>query len=384
MLPIELDNSLILTNNYENINSILNQYGVAVYRINDISFEEKKISIDKTKFYNTVNCVLKEEFNVTEPSLQEKLNPSTFKNRKVPDSASGFINQYFTDIHQTIHNSDNFRDCMNYLYNGNVKYLPNRLRITNKTKYDNNSLHIEGINIFDKSENGEISIIPGELAMIVGLSGKRKFVFWDINGKDLKPLYKYYINKGSKEFTKIDFKWMNENYQNCRREVNIDCNDKPILIIWRETTPHEIASSPSLSLFISPTKNFNNNKIKINTLMPKEFDSLTVHQSNLLAMCYNQAGIIWPSGKKTYMFCHQRSISHWLPKIKEYFKENNKMKMRLITIGEIEKNLNFYEGLSSKNIIFPNTYIINNVPNFTIDITRLSNNILIDYGFIEN
>lgn len=383
MLPIELDNSLISTDNYENISNILNQYGVAVYRLNDISFEEKKISLDKTKFYNTVNCVLKEEFNVTEPSLQEKLNPSTFKNRKVPDSASGFINQYFTDIHHTIHNSNNFRNCMNYLYDNNVKYLPNRLRITNSLKYDNNSLHIEGINIFEKSENGEIIIIPGELAMIVGLSGKRKFVFWDINGKDLKPLYDYYINKGSKEFTKIDFNWMNDNYPDCRREVNIDCNNMPVLIIWRETTPHEIASSPSLSLYISPTKNFNNTKIKINSLMPKEFNNLTVHQSNLLAMCYNQAGIIWPSGKKTYMFCHQRSISHWLPKIKDYFKDNGKIRMKLITNGDINKDLHFYQRIVDKNINFINWQILNNKPKLVFDITNLSNNILVDYGFLN-
>ena len=35
--------------------------------------------------------------------------------------------------------------------------------------------------------------------------------------------------------------------------LNIDCSENPYLIVWRETTPHEIAHSPSLSAFISPT-----------------------------------------------------------------------------------------------------------------------------------
>ena len=144
---------------------------------------------------------------------------------------------------------------MNSIYNQEVNYLPNRLRITNKTKYDPNSLHTEGINIFNL-ENDNITINPGEISMIVGLSGIRKFVFWDIKDQDKMPLYNYYIDKGKKEFTKIDINWMEKFYSNCRKEVNIDCNESPVLIMWRETTPHEIASSPAFIIYFI-TKSFN-------------------------------------------------------------------------------------------------------------------------------
>ena len=130
-----------------------------MYKRQDISNQEKINCIDNTSFYKTANLLFKNEYKVSEPLLSEKLNPHTFKKRNVPDAASGFIHQYFTPIHHMVHNSEDFRSCMNNLYDENVKYLPNRLRITSKTKYDKNSLHIEGINIFSNN-NGNISIIP--------------------------------------------------------------------------------------------------------------------------------------------------------------------------------------------------------------------------------
>ena len=46
---------------------------------------------------------------------------------------------------------------MNQLYGVNLKYLPNRMRITTKYKYDKNSIHIEGIDIFD-NDNGNVKL----------------------------------------------------------------------------------------------------------------------------------------------------------------------------------------------------------------------------------
>jgi hypothetical protein len=379
-----IDSDLILTSDQSQINNILNTFGVAAYKLTDINLQKKIEAIDKTKFFNTANCVLKEEYNVTEPTLEEKLNPNTYKPKKVPDAASGMIHQYFTPIHHLIHDSEDFNSCMTNIYNEEVKYLPNRLRITNKMKYDSNSLHIEGLDIFNL-ENDNITINPGEIAMIVGLSGTRKFVFWDIKDRDKQPLYNYYKDKGKKEFTKIDPVWMEEFYPNCRREVNIDCNQSPVLIMWRETTPHEIASSPALSLFISPTTTFNYTKPKINTLLPIEYDNLCIHESNLIGMCYNQAGIKWPSGKKTYMFCHQRSISFWLGKIKDFYKMENKLRCRLINNGHINQHSVEYQNkLLEKNIVLPDRLFNPDMPKICLDLTELSNDILIRYGFISN
>lgn len=372
-----LDPNKVICNTPENIDNILDKYGVVAYKL-DIENGEKISALEKTKFYNTVNSVLKEA--VSEPSLNEKLNPSLFKLRKVPDSHSGFVGQYFTPIHHMVHENTNFQNCMNYLYDNEVKYLPNRLRISNKYKYDKNSLHIEGEDIFN-NDNDNISLKRGELAIIVGISGIREFIFWDLSNKDLKPLYKYWEKKGSKNFTKIDPTWMNNNYSGCRVKLTIDCTNDCYLIIWRENIPHEIASSPALSIFISPTKNFDNKKTKSNTLQPIELDNLSSHESNLIGMCYQQSGLFWPSGKKTYMFCHQRSITHWLPKIKDYYKQNGKMRMRIITNGTIDHNNQTYKDkLNERNIVLPQ--LIFNMPKLFIDISILSDRILSDYGFI--
>ena len=384
MSALPIDSNLILTTDQSQINNILDTFGVAAYKLTDINLQQKIEAIDKTKFFNTANCVLRDEYNVSEPTLQEKLNPNTYKPKKVPDAASGMIHQYFTPIHHLIHSSEDFNSCMASIYNQEINYLPNRLRITNKTKYDPNSLHIEGVNIFNL-ENDNITINPGEVAMIVGLSGIRKFVFWDIKDLDKTPLYNYYNDKGKKEFTKIDINWMEQFYSNCRKEVNIDCNESPVLIMWRETTPHEIASSPALSLYISPTKSFNYTKPKINSLMPIEYDNLSVHESNLIGMCYNQAGILWPSGKKTYMFCHQRSIGFWLKKIKNCYIENNKLRCRLINKGDINHHsIEYKNKLSEKNIILPDKLFDPNMPKICLDLTELPDEVLRKYGFIIN
>ena len=372
-----LDPKKVICTELETIDNTLDTYGVVAYKLN-IENEDKIKALEKTKFYNTVNCVLKEP--VLEPSIDEKLNPSTFKLRKVPDSHSGFIGQYFTPIHHLVHENNNFQNCMNYLYNNEVKYLPNRLRISNKYKYDKDSLHIEGEDIFNNN-NGIISFKRGELSIIVGISGIREFIFWDLSNKDLNPLHDYWKKKGSKNFTKIDPGWMNTNYLGCRVKLTIDCTNDCYLIIWRENIPHEIACSPALSIFISPTKCFDNKKTKSNTLQPNELNNLTSHESNLIGMCYQQSGLFWPSGKKTYMFCHQRSITHWLPKIKDYYKQNEKMRMRIITNGTVNHNNQSYKNkLAERNIVLPE--LIFSMPKLLIDISILSDRILSDYGFI--
>ena len=104
-----------------------------------------------------------------------------------------------------------------------------------------------------ENDNGTIRLKNGEIAALVGLTGNRRFVFWDIKNRNLKPLYDYWKKSGGKEFTNLNPKWMEDNYPNCRKVINIDCTECPVIIIWRETTPHEIALSPSLSLYISPT-----------------------------------------------------------------------------------------------------------------------------------
>lgn len=386
MDPIEINLNEILATN-RSINSVLNQYGVAVISLDNITIEERNFALNNTKFYKTANAIFKEQYQVLEPTLEEKINPSTYNHRNAGDDKAGFLHEYGTPIHHLLQENSILREALSSIYNNyNLKYAPNRLRICRKFKNDPNSLHIEGKHLFNIEDPDNISIIPGEIATIIGLTGTRRFIFWNINGKDIKPLYNYWKRNGEKEFTKIDPHFMNSHYPNCRRMVNIDCSENPYLIIWRETTPHEIAHSPSLSAFISPINNFNNKIItKCTKFQPECFLGLTYHDTNLLALCYNMGGFEWPSGKKLYQFCHQRAYNHYLPKIKSrYLDISGKFKMKIIEGGRINQHNNQYrEALSNRGIYVPNIVFNDDMPNFVVDILQLSDTILRDYGFIE-
>ena len=177
---------------------------------------------------------------------------------------------------------------------------------------------------------------------------------------------------------------MNTNYPNRRKVVNVDCGEHPHMIIWKETTPHEIAHSPSISAFISPISNFNNSIIwNVTSFQPNILNNLTYHQSNLLAICYSMGGFEWPSGKKLYQFCHHRAYSHFNKKIKSIYLVNGKFKMKIITNGTIDQHDPQYkEALTNRNIIVPEIAFKPDMPKFVVDILLLSDTILKDYGFI--
>lgn len=386
MEPIELSADSVLCQP-TNVLQTLEAYGVAVISLDNISEEERNRALESTQFYSTANSIFNEENQVEEPTLQEKLNPSQYKTRKAGDDSAGWIHQYGTPIHHMLQENSILRDALCSVYDSdNLKYAPNRLRICRKFKNDISSLHIEGKDLFDTDDPNNITIIPGEIASIIGLTGRRRFIFWDLSGKDITPLYNFWKMKGSKEFTGIPAEFMNIHYQNCRRVVNIDCSRIPHLIIWRETTPHEIAHSPSLSAYISPISEFNNKLVdSVTKFQPDCFRGLTYHDTNLLALCYNMGGFEWPSGKKLYQFCHQRAYSHYLPKIRPYYKDSNhKFKMMLIQGGTINQHNNQYkENLRERGIYIPNIVFDPDMPNIRVDILQLSDTILRDYGFIS-
>jgi len=385
MEPIEINVVDVLATN-ENVLTILNTFGIAIIPLDDISVEQRNSALEITPFYKTANAIFKDEFQIEEPTLEEKINPSIYKHRKAGDDAAGWLHEYGTPIHHMLQENPIIRSTLSTIYdNPLLKYAPNRLRICRKFKNDAKSLHIEGKDIFNLEDPNNISIIPGEIATIIGLTGVRRFIFWDLNGRDIKPLYNYWVNGGKKEFTSISPEFMNTNYPACRRVINIDCRESPHLIIWRETTPHEVAHSPSLSAFISPINEFNNKLIERCTkYQPECFNGLTFHDTNLLGLCYNMGGFEWPSGKKLYQFCHQRAYSHYIPKIKPHYLDSaGKFKMMIIEGGTINQHNNQYkENVRERGIYIPNIAFDENSPKFVVDILGLSDIILRDYGFI--
>lgn len=381
--PIEVDSKLVIAQYPDQALRILDTYGVAVVPLN-VDGASLNQALKETKFYNTANAIFKDEFKVAEPTMEEKQNPATYQKRKAGDDAQGMLHQYGTPIHHLLQDNSRFRQTMTALYGGEIKYLPNRLRKCIKFKNEPKSLHIEAHELFKVDDDGKISLIPGEIATIVGLTGIRRFGFWDMKDADLKPLKEYHEKHGS-EFTLIDPDYMHNHYAGRRRMINIDCTKVPHLIMWRESNPHEISHSPSLSLFLSPVKQFNQTKIKkITTYQPVEYIGLTYHESDLLGLCYNMGGFEWPSGKKLYQFCHQRAYNHYLPKVRNDYKNSaGKFQMRLIKNGKIDQHTGEYQAkLKELGIVLPKVAFANTTPNFVIDITKLPIKILYDYGFI--
>ena len=238
--PTEIDFTIVEAKNPNDINNLLKTYGVAVIALNDISNESRNDAVNTTKFYQNANTIFKTNL-IEEPSLSQKLMKTKFKQPKAPDAASGMVHQYFTPIHNMLHSSNTLMEVFDTLNNGSTIYAPNRLRVCNRFKLDDNSLHIEGKNIFEVTDNN-IKLLPGDIACIAGIAGQRRFVFWDMKNADLKPIYDLWEEHGSKNWTKPNPNWMQEHYGGRRRMITVDCSERPYLILWSESTPHEIAN----------------------------------------------------------------------------------------------------------------------------------------------
>ena len=382
--PINVATKEVLAKTPEEVQGILAKHGVAVIAL-PVDKKEMDKALKETKFYNTANSMFKDEFKVDEPTAEELLNPAKYKKRKAGDDAQGMIHQYGTPLHTLIQMNPTLRATMNAIYGRDINYLPNRLRISRKFKNNDKTLHIEAHELFRTNKEGEIELIPGEVAMTIALRGTRRFGFWDLNGADLKPLKDYYEKHGS-EFTLIDPDYMHQHYPGRRRMVNVDCSETPHIIMWQESNPHEIAGSPSLSIFISPVKGFNNTKIsKVTTYQPIEYLGLTYHESDLLGLCYNMGGYEWPSGKKLYQYVHHRAWFHYKDKTRDEYKINGKFRQRLIKTGKIDQHTAEYQAkLKAMKIELPKIAFHKDTPNFVVDITKLPITILKDYGFIKS
>lgn len=366
------------------IKHTIHTYGFAIVPLTNIATEQRDAVLDATKFYANVNDMYKESLD--EPTLEEKLHPETFKAPKAPMASSGMINEYFTPLHMLFEQDDNIQHIMNALYGDNCKRAPNRLRITNKFKFVDDSLHIEGKDIFRDNK-----LVPNaDVGCIAAISGMRRFVFWDMKDADVGPLHEYWKSKGSKNFTKIDPNWMHKHYPNRRRMITVDCSKHMHLIFWTECWPHEIAQSPSLSAFLSPIHSFNNDVIKrVCSYHPPEYLKLTKHESNLLAVCYNRPGYEWPSGKSAHII-HARAYNFYIDRLKSRYLDLNKkgeltIQMQLPLHGHIDhKTADYRKQLKERGIKLPDIAFHCDTPHFVVDLLELPDNVLKKYGFIGN
>jgi len=389
--PIAIPTSTLLVDDLSNLVNILDTYGVAVIPLKNISTGHRNRLLMRTKFYANANQILKPEHQIKELTLKEKCHPETIKPRKAPDSSQSWINQYGTPLHHLIEQDQDFRNAMEVIEGKPVtKYMQNRIRLGNKKfSVDAKTLHFDGHPFEEPGEDGQVKFTNNPLtATIIGLTGTRRFCWWDIKDKNLKPIYDHWVKKGKKAFTNIDPPFMNTAYQGCRRIVDVDCSKHIHLIIFRECIPHEIANSPSISIFISPIKEFDQRCESITSIHPPQYNNLTKHETNLLGYCYNRNGVVWPSGKKSWGFCHTRAYNHWVKKVKpRYIEKNNKGKdtiaMQLPEGGAFDQHtIEYQEKLKARKIKLPAIAYAATTPNFLVDIASLPEIILKEHGFI--
>ena len=404
--PQQVAINTILISDPKKARETILKHGAGVYILDTISKSDRDRALSQTKFYANTNNLFKD--NIVEPTFEQKLHPKTIPRQKVPMATQGFINEYFTPIHSLINANRKVGELFDAIYMCKTKRATNRLRLCRKNKVDENSLHIEGEEIFTKHNCCEqMRLNPNpEIGCIAAITGVRSFVYWHVEKPGSRNcggylLHKYWKEKGSKTFTKIDPGWMNENYGNSqwndgslrlgvRRIVTVDCKDAIHLIFFNHVLPHEIALSPSLSAFISPITEFNKTKIKkICSFHPPEYLGLTKHESNLLGACYNRPGYEWPSGKSAHLI-HHRAYSFYISRLKERFlklKDGNKpsIQMQLPTHGKInQKAPNYRLKLQERGIRIPSVAFETTTPNFVVDLLTRSDYELRLYGFISD
>lgn len=387
--PTLISTTDLLVDDVKDLNKKLLERGVAVLKL-PISKEDRNNALNSTQFYRTANAIFKDDFQITEPKLEEKLDPKRIIN-KAPDSSQGWIHQYATPIHHLVQQDGVFRNAMKEIEGAEtLKFMQNRLRYSRKYKLEPKTLHFDGFPF--KEVNGVVKWDDKPLtAAIIGLTGIRRYCWWDIQGKNLKPIYDYWA-KQKKAFTLIDPNFMNDNYPGCRRMVEVDCSEHIHIIVFLENVPHEIASSPCLSLYMSPIKNFDTKKIveRPITSQPIEYKGLTIHESDLLGICYEMGGAEWPSHKKLYQSYHQRAYAHYQPRTREEYLLTTPAgkkchRMKLITTGKInQKSEEYKRKLKERNIVLPKIAFAEDTPLFVTDILKFPDIILKDYGFIKN
>ena len=93
-------------------------------------------------------------------------------------------------IHHLIEQDKQFRDAISIVEGEPVsKFMQNRIRIgARKPKLDITSLHFDGLPFEKPAEDGSVEFTKNPLtATIIGLTGQRRFCWWDIKDQDLNP-----------------------------------------------------------------------------------------------------------------------------------------------------------------------------------------------------
>ena len=198
--PVAIPTSTLLVDDLSNLVKTLDTYGVAVIPLKKISTGHRNRLLMRTKFYANAHQILKPEYQIKELTLKEKCHPETIKPRKAPTPRK-LDRPIRQPLHHLIEQDQDFRDAMEVIEGKPVtKYMQNRMRLgTKKFGVDATSLHFDGHPFEAPDETGQVSFTKNPLtATIIGLTGTRRFCWWDIKGKNLKPIYDHWVKRARK------------------------------------------------------------------------------------------------------------------------------------------------------------------------------------------
>ena len=292
------------------------------------------LETDRKYMFNTYNNHVSEEYRVPPPSVDMLLAPEQHvddwrpyinkrlitdrKKSSVFGLPNGMVNFYTSQISQLLIRNPVVIECFTLLYGEHWRVFPNRLRLQPSMQVDKvNEPHWE--------------YMRGDISTIISMSEERYFTFYDIDFEAAATQTYIQEHKMVKNFNKIPEKNLHEHelFRGKRRRIRIP---QGYMLLFDDQIPHEVdKTSLSFSVFLSPydlltRKNkdllnfYGSQKINAKSItkhkfnpwdQPREYENLTVYESNNVGQLFGMGGIIWPSRKTIFQVAHQQNARDW-------------------------------------------------------------------------
>ena len=346
------------------------------------------------------NTRVKPEYRVPIPNDWNDITYNDYKG--LPGISNGMWHCYASTIHDKALDSEVIHSIFTETTGTpNYKIRPNRFRFNPVDKDDGyKTAHIEGPNVLSDSSG---------ISAILCISAGRTFTYYKGSNNDPKAR-DIFTKMGGK--TSLFVMPSQEQLSHWTR-TTVTTTKPGQVILFADSVAHEISrlGKNTLSIFLSPydpTKvkcereyyeGLNRNEIlqkkKIlektppmpTNLMsdgekrqhPKEYDSLTRRETEILGSLFHSTGAYWPSDKATFYMMHMMAFNAFKKKLLPFcFDSNGKFNYEFITPELVENceefDYSYFENLPFANIteeeIIEMKTKYNGIPNIAWNLIR--------------
>lgn len=312
--------------------------------------------------------------------------------------AGGMVNHYNGATHRALASSPVVSNLFTEL-TGTPKWRlrSNRFRIqvTNIGKDLSNTTHLEGPDVGEDTACDYYGII-------VALSSKRSFVFWEGTARDKTlraDIKKYYKSRGGpkSKFILVPPRDMASKpyFKGRRRRLIFD--GRKYILIFNSAVMHEVDTLvASTSLFLSPfdpegkDNEFHESKTQLakrtdrgRNYNPVEYvDGMTNRQTEIFGLAYGLAGAYWPSRKEVFTLVHQSAMQSGQDRAKsEYLvsktspkgKTTTNVRFKLPSHGKVNQRAPGYRAAlrAAGMTELPDAMFAPGVPRFVFDLLAI-------------